>query len=87
MTSHYSVQDSMIIGSKIKLRDKRLADARDTYVWRTDPELAQLDATSLLTTTFPQYLSAYATELCYPSSTKREFAIETLDGKHIGICT
>jgi len=77
----------MIIGSKIKLRDKRLADARDTYMWRTDPELAQLDATSLLTTTFPQYLSAYAAELCYPSSTKREFAIETLDGKHIGNCT
>lgn len=78
----------MIVGSKIKLRDKKLADARDDYTWRTDPELARLDATSLLTITFPQYLAAYATELRYPSLIKREFAIETLnDGKHIGNCT
>jgi RimJ/RimL family protein N-acetyltransferase len=78
----------MIIGSKIKLRGKKLADARDDYTWRTDPELARLDATSLLTITFPQYLAAYATELRYPSLTKREFGIETLDeGKHIGNCT
>ena len=76
----------MITNSKIKLRNKKLADARNDYTWRTDPELVRLDATSLLTTTFPQYLSAYACELCYPSSTKYEFAIETLDGKHIGNC-
>lgn len=86
MTSRCSIQDSMITGSKIKLRNRKLADARDEYIWRTDPELARLDATSLLTTSFPQYQSAYAGELCYPTSTKREFAIETLDGKHIGNC-
>jgi len=77
----------MIIDSKIRLRDKRLADARNNYRWQTDLELVQLDATSLLTITFPQYLSAYTFELYHPSSTRREFAIETLDGKHIGNCT
>ena len=76
----------MIIGSKIKLRDKRLADALDDYTWRTDLELAQLDAISPLTTTFPQYLSGYARELRYPTSGRREFAVETLDGNHIGNC-
>lgn len=76
----------MITGTKIKLRDKRLADALDDYTWRTDPELAQLDATPPLTATFPQYLSGYAIELRYPSSTRHPFAIETLDGKHIGNC-
>ncbi len=86
MTSRCSIQDSMITGSKIKLRNRKLADARDEYMWRTDPELARLDATSLLTISLPQYQSAYAGELCYPTSTKREFAIETLDGKHIGNC-
>ena len=86
VTSRCSIQDSMITGSKIKLRNRKLADARDEYMWRTDPELARLDATSLLTTSFPQYQSAYAGELCYPTSTKREFAIETLDDKHIGNC-
>jgi len=76
----------MIIGTKIKLRDKRLADALDDYTWRTDSGLAQLDATPLLTTTFPRYLLDYASELRYPALTRQSFAVETLDGKHIGNC-
>jgi RimJ/RimL family protein N-acetyltransferase len=76
----------MITGTKIKLHDKRLADALDDYTWRTDPELTQLDATQLLKATFPQYLSGYAFELRYPSPTRQPFAVETLDGKHIGNC-
>jgi RimJ/RimL family protein N-acetyltransferase len=76
----------MITGTKIKLRGKRLADALDDYTWRTDPELARLDATPLLKTTFPQYLSGYAIELRYPSPTRLPFAVETPDGKHIGNC-
>ncbi len=76
----------MITGNKIKLRDKRLTDALDDYSWRTDAELAQLDAAPLLTAAFPQYLSDYTVELHYPPSTKRSFAIETLDGNHIGNC-
>jgi len=77
----------MIIGSKIKLRDKRLADALDDYIWRTDPELARLDAVPLLTATFSQHLSDYADELHYPSSIRHRFAVETLDSKHIGNCS
>ncbi len=76
----------MITGTKIKLRDKRAADALDDYTWRTDLKLAQLDATPPLTITFPQYLSDYASELRYPSPTRYPFAVETLDGKHIGNC-
>ena len=76
----------MIIGSKVILRDKRLADARDDYAWRTDPELAQLDAVPPLAISFPRYLLDYASELRYPSSRSRRFAVDTLDGKHIGNC-
>ena len=76
----------MTIGSKIRLRDKRLADARDDYAWQADPELAQLDAAPRLTTPFPQYLSDYASELSYPFLIRRRFAIDTPDGKHIGNC-
>ena len=76
----------MITGGKIKLCDKRLADARDDYTWRTDPELARLDAAPLLTISFPQYLLGYTSELCYSSLTRRRFSIQTLDGKHIGNC-
>ena len=76
----------MIIGNKIVLRDKRLADAQDDYTWQTDLELAQLDAAPLLTTPFPQYLLDYANQLRYSPLTRHQFAIETLDGKHIGNC-
>ena len=76
----------MIISSKIILRDKKLADAPDDYAWQIDPELAYLDAASLLTTTFQEYLSDYASQLRYPLSTRHQFAIDTPDGKHIGNC-
>ncbi|GAH69362.1 unnamed protein product [marine sediment metagenome] len=76
----------MITGSKIILRAKRLADALDDYTWRTDPELAQLDAAPLVATTFQKYLSDYTSQLRYLPSTRHQFAIETLDGKHIGNC-
>lgn len=76
----------MIIGGKIKLRDKRLSDAQNDYQWQTDPELTRLDAVPLLTTSFPQYLLDYTGELRYPTSTRHPFAIETVDGKHIGNC-
>ena len=76
----------MVIGKKVKLRDKRVEDAKDDYVWRTDLDLARLDAVPWLTLTFPQYLSVYISELHQASSIKRQFAIDTLDGKHIGNC-
>ena len=76
-----------MVGGKIKLRGKRLADTPDDYAWQTDPELAELDAAPLLTISFSQYLSSYASELRHPSSTPHRFAIETLNGEHIGNCT
>ena len=76
----------MIIGNKIKLRSGRLADAQNDYTWQTDPELARLDATPPLTTTLSQYLLGYISELRYPSLNRNRFAIETMDGEHIGNC-
>jgi RimJ/RimL family protein N-acetyltransferase len=76
----------MILGSKIRLRDKKLADVADDYAWQSDPELAQLDAAQQLTTSFSEYLSVYAREFCYSSLSRCPMAIETLEGKHIGNC-
>jgi len=76
----------MIIGSKIKLRDKRLSDARNDYKWQTNPELVRLDAMPLLTTSFSQYLLDYTNALRHPTQNRYTFAIETFDGKHIGNC-
>ena len=74
----------MTIDSKVRLREKKIGDALNDYTWRTDPELTQLDAAPLLETTFPEYLKNYAFELRYPLLTRHAFAIETLEGKHIG---
>ena len=76
----------MLVGSKVRLRDKRLADAAGDHAWQVDPELAQLDAVPVLPITFSEYQSSYANELRYPSLVRCRFAIETLDGKHIGNC-
>ncbi len=76
----------MIIGTKIRLRDKNLADAPDDYTWQTDPELAQLDAIPPLTISLPQYLLDYATELSLSYPNRCPFAIETPEGRHIGNC-
>ncbi len=74
----------MIIGGKVRLREKKTADALNDYSWRADPELAELDAVPPLNITFAEYLQGYVFELEQPSTTRRAFAIETLDGKHIG---
>lgn len=77
----------MITGKKVKIREKKLSDARTDYSWQTDPELAELDATPLLTISFPHYLLDYTTYLRYPTPNSYRFAVETHDGKHIGNCT
>ena len=77
----------MIAGSKVILREKSSVDAWNDYAWETDPELSQLDAAKPITITFSRYLADYADELSYSPPTSRQFAIETLDGKHIGNCS
>jgi RimJ/RimL family protein N-acetyltransferase len=74
-------------GSKIKIREKTLDDARNDYKWSRDIELSRLDAASPLNMTFSQYIDEYTLELRYPSLTRRRFAIETLSGEHIGNCS
>jgi RimJ/RimL family protein N-acetyltransferase len=76
----------MINGSKVKLRDKRLSDARNDYRWQTNPDLARLDAMPLLTTSFPKYLLDYTSSLRHSTPSRNTFAIETFGGKHIGNC-
>ncbi len=77
----------MINGTKVRLGNKKLTDARNDYAWQSDPELARLDAAPRLTTSFAQYLMDYTWELHSPSPTRRRFAVKTQDGKHIGNCS
>ena len=77
----------MMEGSKVVLRGKRLEDARNDYAWKTDADLAHLDATIPLNIPFSHYLISYAEELRYGNMGGRRYAIETLEGKHIGNCS
>ena len=81
-----SSDDRMITGTLVKLREKRLSDAREDYAWQIDPELAELDAAQPLDMPFPHYRDLYAGELWYESRSRRRYAVDTLEGTHIGNC-
>jgi RimJ/RimL family protein N-acetyltransferase len=76
----------MIIGTKVRIRPKKMEDARNDYQWQTDPELSDLDAVTPLRMSFETYQEEYREQLRFPSAMRRSFAIETLDGTHIGNC-
>ena len=73
-------------GARVVLRDKRPEDAEQDYIWRSDPELAKLDAAYPLTMTFERFLKIFEDQLKYPTPGSHHFATETLDGKFIGNC-
>jgi RimJ/RimL family protein N-acetyltransferase len=85
----------MLRGTKVILRPKRLPDAEDDLAWRTDDELAQLDAAPPLRMTLREYLAVYGDE--YRGITPEQalalgqrrirLAIDALDGHHIGNIT
>lgn len=75
-----------IRAGKIVLRLKRPEDAPDDYAWRSDEELSALDATTPVKQPYVQFLRSYEESLKYPSPWSQRFAIDTLDGKHIGNC-
>ncbi len=75
-----------MLGTKVRLREKKLSDARNDYRWQTNRELVRLDAMPPLAISFPRYLFDYTVALRKPSPKRRAFAIETLDGRHIGNC-
>lgn len=80
-------RSTVIVGSKVKLRGKKLSDVRNDYKWQSDPELAGLDAAPLLTSSFPAYLLDYSDGIHRPGPDRYPLAVETFDGKHIGNCT
>lgn len=77
----------VILGNKVRLREKKLTDARQDYKWQKDPELMRLDAAPDLTVSFSFYLLDYTEQLNAPKPNRLPLAVETLDGKHIGNCS
>ena len=73
-----------IRGQKVVLREKRIEDAPDDFAWRSDEELAKLDATRPLNMTYDDFLRYARTEIDDPGPRSKRLAIDTLDGRHIG---
>ena len=76
----------MLEGKRVRLRPKRLGDALQDYTWNRDRELARLDGSLPPSIAFKDYVEAYALELKSPLPRRERFAIETLEGVHIGNC-
>jgi RimJ/RimL family protein N-acetyltransferase len=77
----------MITGSKVMLRDKKLEDAENDYRWEVDSELAHLDAVYPTTISFSEFFPDYREQLRHPLYASRRFALDTLEGRHIGNCS
>jgi len=81
------LNDEVFIQSeKIILREKKIEDASEDHAWRSDHELAGLDASRPLRMSYSEFLRYSREELDLPNSGSKRLAIDTLDGKHIGNC-
>lgn len=68
------------------MREKRLDDIPRDYAWRRDPELSRYDAVAPMKLSLYEYTLYYTEQLQHPGEGRRWFAIDSLDGKHIGNC-
>ena len=73
-------------GERVVVREKDLSDITKDYEWRTDPELAELDATRPLNMSYDDFYRYFKEDLSSPNARSKRLAIDTTDGKHIGNC-
>ena len=75
-----------LVGGKVILKAKRPEDAWMDYMWRSDEEIAKLDAAYPLKMKFEEFLRLYKDQLKYPTPASGRFGIDTRCGKYIGNC-
>ena len=73
-------------GARVILREKRIEDAEKDYRWRSDPEIARLDAAYPLSMSYERYLKLFQDQLRYPTPGSHHFATDAIDGTYIGNC-
>ena len=80
-------QDAVRLKGRLTtLRSKRMSDAWNDYVWRTDPELSELDAAEPLGLAYVDFERFYREDLKKSNRKSFKFAIEDQNGVHIGNC-
>ena len=70
----------------VVLREKKIEDIGDDYAWRTDVELAKLDATRPLNMSYTDFARYSKEEISMPGVRSKRLGIDTVDGSHIGNC-
>jgi RimJ/RimL family protein N-acetyltransferase len=75
-----------LVGEKVLLRQKVLSDVEDDYLWRSDPELAELDSAKPLDMKLSDYVRFFEDELRFENPWSIRFAIDSVQGLHIGNC-
>ena len=75
-----------ISGKRIVLREKQIEDIKDDYAWRTDAELAELDATRPLNMSYNDFDRYSQEEISMPGVRSKRLGVDTVDGRHIGNC-
>ena len=73
-----------IVGNRVQLREKSVSDIPDDYEWRSDSELAELDATTPVRMSYREFEKYSKAEITYPLERSRRLAVDTADGLHIG---
>lgn len=71
-------------GPNVRIRLRVREDGPDEYRWRSDPETARFDGHPPNEEPFERFLDAFGYELAYGRNDREQFAIDTLDGQHIG---
>ena len=62
-----NINPSTMSGSLVRLRPKLLSDSDDDYMWRTDKELCDLDATQPINLTLKEFTKFHETDVKQPS--------------------
>ncbi len=77
---------ALLQGGRVALREKRLADAWNEYLWRSDPELSELDAALPLSMGYDEFLRVFRGQLEQPMVWVKRMSVDTMDGVYIGNC-
>ena len=76
--------DVVARGRRTVVRRKRMGDAADEYRWRSDPDLAQFDASRPVQAPYESYERNWSFDYRFTDMPGRSFAIEDELGRHIG---
>ena len=76
--------DVVARGRRTVVRRKRVGDAADEYRWRSDPDLAQFDASRPVQAPYESYERNWSFDYRFTDMPGRSFAIEDENGRHIG---